>query len=517
MNYRSSLVDAVKNRDLGERVHFDNYQDDFSSSTSFVVYKTYYKRLKKQLIPTISNKLSELEKKGQKLKRINIEKIKSKVTSQRASIVKHLHVLAKQKEREFFMNQKYLKVWKQIVDIVPKFDEELPTGGPILGSLAVARGLLLIKGFIILDASLMIRKGGTCRHGRNCCNNGHFVNDEPGVDLADLYLRKLHEESSFDEGKLDMMTLKLDHFGATLQRIDQSALNVMIESLDVLKQLISDKAKKIDNFDSLSSIQPVKKNKRILLLDDDDDDDDDDDEDSQNVENEHILFENNDAVTEDILTSSTSTTTTSTTTSSSSNFDLNNDYDQFQLNFPEAGVNQGRIDGSISTSAYQMQRDDVSNREGTISIAEMMCTKSKSWEGNATSSMKGYGSISISTSSTSSKNNNSKPNNNNNNNNKSKTERKASNRRNKKQFMQQFYVKKKRRKPLIFLDKNYLKRMKKDAFDKNEDMIGIDENNERKKYHARNILLEWYERDQKPFLELGEMAQQRQSQEEEGY
>ena len=231
---------------------------------------------------------------------------------------------------------------------------------------------------------------------------------------------------------------------------------------------------------------------------------------------EHILFQNNDTVTEDILTSSTSTTTTSTTTSSSSNFDLNNDYDQFQLNFPEAGVNQGRIDGSISTSAYQMQRDDVSNREGTISIAEMMCTKSKSWEGNATSSMKGYGSISISTSSTSSKNNNSKPNNNNNNN-KSKTERKASNRRNKKQFMQQFYVKKKRRKPLIFLDKNYLKRMKKDAFDKNEDMIGIDENNERKKYHARNILLEWYERDQKPFLELGEMAQQRQSQEEEGY
>ena len=108
MNYRSSLVDAVKNRHDGERVHFDNYQDDFSSSTSFVVYKTYYKRLKKQLIPTISNKLSELEKKGQKLKRINIEKIKSKVTSQRASIVKHLHVLAKQKEREFFMNQKYL-------------------------------------------------------------------------------------------------------------------------------------------------------------------------------------------------------------------------------------------------------------------------------------------------------------------------------------------------------------------------------------------------------------------------
>ena len=123
-------------------------------------------------------------------------------------------------------------------------------------------------------------------------------------------------------------------------------------------------------------------------MDDDDDDDDDDDEDSQNVENEHILFENNDAVTEDILTSSASTNTTSTTTSSS-NFDLNNDYDQFQLNFPEAGVNQGRIDGSISTSAYQMQRDDVSNREGTISIAEMMCTKSKSWEGNATSSMKG--------------------------------------------------------------------------------------------------------------------------------
>ena len=108
-DYRSRLVDAVKNRHDGERVHFDNYQDDFSSSTSFVVYKTYYKQLKKQLIPTISNKLSELEKKGQKLKRINIEKIKYKFTSQRASIVKHLHVLAKQKEREFFMNQKYLK------------------------------------------------------------------------------------------------------------------------------------------------------------------------------------------------------------------------------------------------------------------------------------------------------------------------------------------------------------------------------------------------------------------------
>ena len=38
----------------------------------------------------------------------------------------------------------------------------------------------------------------------------------------------------------------------------------------------------------------------------------------------------------------------------------------------------------ILVQVYQMQRDDVSNH-GTISIAEMMCTKSKSWEGNTLS------------------------------------------------------------------------------------------------------------------------------------
>ena len=157
------------------------------------------------------------------------------------------------------MNDKYIKLWKQLVAIVPKFEEELPTGGPMLGSLAIARGLMIIKGFTILDASLLIRKGGTCRHGRICCKVGHFVHGDKGVDFADLYLRKLHEEASFSEEKLDLLTLQFDKFGATLQKIDRVAFEVINSCLENLKMDIANASKKIENFDSLSSIKAVKK------------------------------------------------------------------------------------------------------------------------------------------------------------------------------------------------------------------------------------------------------------------
>ena len=229
---RDSLVDAINNRELGEAVNYDD-RDEFSSRTTYIVYKTYYKRLK-QIIPDIRKRMNELEEKSLKLAKINPEKSKTKVAQKRVKIIKNLRLLATQSERELFMNDKYIKLWKQLVAIVPKFEEELPTGGPMLGSLAIARGLMIIKGFTILDASLLIRKGGTCRHGRICCKVGHFVHGDKGVDFADLYLRKLHEEASFSEEKLDLLTLQLDKFGATLQKIDRVAFEVINSCLENL-------------------------------------------------------------------------------------------------------------------------------------------------------------------------------------------------------------------------------------------------------------------------------------------
>ena len=149
---RKSLIDAINNRELGEAVHYDD-RDEFSSKTTYIVYKTYYKRLR-QIIPEIQRRMDELEEKSLRLAKINPEKSKTKVAQKRVKIIKNLRLLATQSERELFMNDKYIKLWKQLTAIVPKFDEELPTGGPMLGSLAIARGLLIIKGFTILDASL---------------------------------------------------------------------------------------------------------------------------------------------------------------------------------------------------------------------------------------------------------------------------------------------------------------------------------------------------------------------------
>ena len=91
-----------------------------------------------------------------------------------------------------------------------------------------------------------------------------------------------------------MLTLQLDKFGATLQKIDRIAFEVINSCLENLKLDIANASKKIENFDSLSSIKAVKKNKRVLLLDEDDDDDDDDsdEEGERSVEHEHKYFEN---------------------------------------------------------------------------------------------------------------------------------------------------------------------------------------------------------------------------------
>ena len=92
-----------------------------------------------------------------------------------------------------------------------------------------------------------------------------------------------------------MLTLQLDKFGATLQKIDRVAFEVINSCLENLKMDIANASKKIENFDSLSSIKAVKKNKRVLLLDEEDDDDDDDNSDEEgerSVEHEHKYFEN---------------------------------------------------------------------------------------------------------------------------------------------------------------------------------------------------------------------------------
>ena len=51
-------MDAGKNRDLGERVHFDNYQDDFYSFTRDLV--SFYKN--NNITPVIESDFSSIEK-----------------------------------------------------------------------------------------------------------------------------------------------------------------------------------------------------------------------------------------------------------------------------------------------------------------------------------------------------------------------------------------------------------------------------------------------------------------------
>ena len=359
---RDSLVDAINNRELGEAVNYDD-RDEFSQElpTSFTKLIT---KGSKQIIPDIRKRMNELEEKSLKLAKINPEKSKTKVAQKRVKIIKNLRLLATQSERELFMNDKYIKLWKQLVAIVPKFEEELPTGGPMLGSLAIARGLMIIKGFTILDASLLIRKGGTCRHGRICCKVGHFVHGDKGVDFADLYLRKLHEEASFSEEKLDLLTLQLDKFGATLQKIDRVAFEVINSCLENLKLDIANASKKIENFDSLSSIKAVKKNKRVLLLDEEDDDDDDDDdsdeEGEQSVEQEHKYFENGYTGLDD---GSTALQGSAADMKKNSNAD----YERFNSNHaPEDLPN---------SSVYRAHRDIIQERAGTVSVTQMMNSK----------------------------------------------------------------------------------------------------------------------------------------------
>ncbi len=68
---------------------------------------------------------------------------------------------------------------------------------------------------------------------------------------------------------------------------------------------------------------------------------------------------------------------------------------------------------------------------------------------------------------------------------------------------------KKEKKPLIFVDKIHLKRIKNYKKTHNENHVD-DEGDEINTYNEHNLLLEWYERDQQPFLELGEMMVQQQ-------
>ena len=64
---RESLIDAINNRELGEAVNYDD-KDEFSSRTTYIVYKTYYKRLK-HIIPDIQKRMNELEEKSLRLAR----------------------------------------------------------------------------------------------------------------------------------------------------------------------------------------------------------------------------------------------------------------------------------------------------------------------------------------------------------------------------------------------------------------------------------------------------------------
>ena len=192
---------------------------------------------------------------------------------------------------------------------------------------------------------------------------GHFVHGDKGVDVADLYLRKLHEEASFSEEKLDLLTLQLDKFGATLQKIDRVAFEVINSCLENLKMDIANASKKIENFDSLSPLKAVKKNKRVLLLDeeDDDDDDDSDEECERGVDQEHTYFENGPTGLDGGSTGPPGPTADMKT-------NLNVDYDQFN----------SKNDGSV----YRAHRDVVQERDGTISVVQMMNSKSQSWGGN---------------------------------------------------------------------------------------------------------------------------------------
>ena len=267
---RNSLLNALKTG--GRRSAEDRYDDGLFGTTHPMVYKSRYDSLRKKLIPGLRMRMEALKARQEVFEGLTYKELVPADDGEREKVLERARKIAAQKERERFMNDRYLRLWKSMREIVPKYDERKPCGQWLLDGLSVARMEVILRALALLDESLLLRKGGTCRHGRRCCKVGHFVGTKKGIDVGDMYLREVQEGGRANEEKLDMITMTLDAMTASLQSVD----HVAAERLEAAMKLIEgDEARglrKVRSFNKPIEFRPTKKTKRVLSDSDDDSD-----------------------------------------------------------------------------------------------------------------------------------------------------------------------------------------------------------------------------------------------------
>ena len=265
---RESLLRALKGG--GGREGNDTADDGLFGTTHRLVYKTKYDTLRKKLVPRLKEQARMLQEKQAVFEKLQYEALAvAGDGSRRENVLKRAQKIAGQSEREMYMNDRYLRLWKNLRDIVPKFDDRMPTGQFVLGPLSVGRLMVILRALALLDESLLLRKGGTCRHGRRCCGAGHFRDKPKGIDVGDLYLREVQEDQRVDEDKLDVITIALDGLGACLQSVDHAAADRFEEALKLLREDEARATVKERKFNEPVEFRPSK-NKRVLVDSDDD-------------------------------------------------------------------------------------------------------------------------------------------------------------------------------------------------------------------------------------------------------
>ena len=168
----------------------------------------------------------------------------------------------------------------------------------------------------------------------------------------------------------------------------------------------------------------------------------------------------------------------------------NADYERFNSNHaPEDLPN---------SSVYRAHRDIIQERAGTVSVTQMMNSKSQTWD--ATTSSRTPSALTSNSTSAPTDTKNSIAH-------RAAIRNQASPKTKRKKFTKRFYANRKKRKPLVFQDKIGLRR----ANSKISNMTGTNVSEVQldspDTFHSQNLLLEWYERDQMPFVELEKLKE----------